>query len=491
MTASQVVIVGYGLAGARLQEELHRLDPRQQRVRPIVYGKEHIPFYNRIQLPNVLAGRLNAHEIYLRPPGWCDEQGLQTHLGVQVTGIDRLNHTVSCSDGSTCDYDTLVIATGSRPHIPDIPGARGADGVLTAGVVPFRTLQDCADIAERLRPGSRVVVLGAGLLGLEAARAALLRGAQVTVVHPKDFPMERQMDPTGGSVLARVLQDMGLSMVLGRRVTEIIPDTASNTVMLNDGQQIPADVVVLTAGIRPQCALAEQAGLAVDNAIIVDDSLTTSDPDIRAIGECVQHRGQVYGLVQPGWHMAEVLAKQLTGADPGARYTGTRQVTRLKAQGIDLLSMGEIDVADLDPDLEVLTLADPARGRYEKIVVRDDRLIGAIALGSPTNTGVLSQLFDSQGLVPADRMSLLLGTAQPQAPARPEDLPAEAVICRCNNVTKGAITEAWIQGQRSLPQIIEKTRATTGCGGCSDTVAALCTALQASAPDTDPAPINA
>ncbi|WP_174494190.1 (2Fe-2S)-binding protein, partial [Mycobacteroides abscessus] len=185
------------------------------------------------------------------------------------------------------------------------------------------------------------------------------------------------------------------------------------------------------------------------------------------------------------------LAKQLTGADPGARYTGTRQVTRLKAQGIDLLSMGQIDVAELDPDLEVLTLADPARGRYEKIVVRDDRLIGAIALGSPTNTGVLSQLFDSQGLVPADRMSLLLGTAQPQAPARPEDLPAEAVICRCNNVTKGAITDAWIQGQRSLPQIIEKTRATTGCGGCSDTVAALCTALQASAPDTDPAPINA
>lgn len=491
MTASRVVIVGYGLAGARLQEELHRLDPRQRRVRPIVYGKEHIPSYNRIQLPNVLAGRLSAREIYLRPPGWCDEHGLQTHLGVWITGIDRVNRTVSCSDGSTCGYDTLVIATGSRPHIPDIPGARSAAGALSAGVVPFRTLQDCADIADRLRPGRHVVVLGAGLLGLEAARAALLRGAQVTVVHPKDFPMERQMDPTGGSVLARVLQDMGLNMVLGRRVTEIIPGATGNTVILNDGQQIPADVVVLTAGIRPQCSLAEQAGLSVDRAIVVDDSLITSDPDIRAIGECVQHRGQVYGLVQPGWHMAEVLAKQLTGADPSARYTGSRQVTRLKAQGIDLLSMGEIDAAELDPELEVLTLADPARGRYEKIVVRDDRLIGAIALGSPANTGILSQLFDSQGIVPSDRMSLLLGTAQPQAPTRPEDMPSATVICRCNNVTKQAITEAFTQGHRSAPQIVEKTRATTGCGGCSDTVAALCAALQASTPDTDPTPINA
>lgn len=491
MTAQQVVIIGYGLAGARLQEELHRLDPHQQHVRAVVYSKEQTPSYNRIQLPNVLAGRLNAHEIYLRPPGWCDEQGLQTHLGVWVTGIDRANHSVSCSDGSTCDYDTLVIATGSRPHIPPIPGAHQPGGALTPGVAPFRTLDDCEHIAARLRPGSRVVVLGAGLLGLEAARAALLRGAHVTVVHPKDFPMERQMDHTGGSVLARVLRDMGLDMVFGRRVTEIVPGTASNAVILNDGQQLPADVVVLTAGIRPQCALAEEAALAVDKAIVVDDSLVTSDPDIRAIGECVQHRGQVYGLVQPGWHMAEVLAKQLTGTDPMARYTGSRQVTRLKAQGIDLLSMGDIDVPEQDPDLEVLTLADPTRGRYEKIVVRDDRLIGAIALGSPATTGILSQLFDTQSMVPSDRMSLLLGTAQPQAAPRPEDLPDTAVICRCNTVTKKAITDAWATGHRSMPQIVEKTRATTGCGGCSDTVAALCANLQASMPDPDPAPINA
>ncbi|MGH3723249.1 MAG: FAD-dependent oxidoreductase [Mycobacterium sp.] len=483
MTPHQVVIVGYGLAGARLQEELYRHDPTQRRVRSAVYGKEHIASYNRIQLPNVLAGRLRARDIYLRPPGWCEENGLRTHLGVRVTHIDRANHVIGCADGNTCHYDTLVIATGSRPHIPIIDGARDEAGELIAGVVPFRTLHDCQMIATRVHPGARVVVLGGGLLGLEAARAANLLGAQVTVVHPKGFPMERQMDTMGGFVLTRVLREMGLTMVFGRRVTQIMGTSArSNTVALDDGETLPADVVILTAGIRPECTLAEQAGLSIDNAIVIDDNLTTSDPDIRAIGECVEHRGRVYGLVQPGWHMAEVLAKQLTGADPQARYTGTREVTRLKAHGIDLLSMGDVAVPQHDPRDEILTIADPTRGRYGKIVVRDDRLTGAITLGCPTVTGILSQLFDSQTPVPTDRMSLLLGTSQQQGSPHPEDLPDTSVICRCNTVTKKQIVDAWSQGHRTVPEIVEKTRATTGCGGCSDTVHALCTSLRASMP---------
>lgn len=452
-----------------------------------MYSKETIPSYNRIQLPNVLAGRLAPQDIYLRPQDWCEEQGLQTHLGVGVSSIDRDAQMITCTDGTDCRYDTLVIATGSRPNIPPIRGARDDDGELVPGVVPFRTLNDCEMIAAQMHPGARMVVLGAGLLGLEAARAANLLGADVTVVHPKDFPMERQMDSMGGFVLTRVLRELGLRMSFGRRVVEIesAGDRVS-AVVLDNGERLDADVVVLTAGIRPECTLAEQAGLTVDKAIVIDDSLLTSDPHVRAIGECAQHRGQVYGLVQPGWHMAEILAKQLTGADVTARYTGTRNVTRLKAHGIDLLSLGEVDVPEQDSQAEVLTVADPTRGRYGKIVVRDDRLAGAITLGGPGNTGLLSQLFDTQALVPSDRMSLLLGGAQSSAPPTPEQLPDTAVICRCNTVTKKQIIDAWEGGCRSMPEIIETTRATTGCGGCSETVQALCTGLATKMPAPDP-----
>lgn len=479
MAPRQVVIVGYGSAGARLQEELHRHDPQQQRIRSVVYSKENNPSYNRIQLSHVLAGRLTPTDTYLRPPGWCEQHGLKTRLGVWVTGIDRRDRTVSCSDGSTCDYDTLVIATGSRPFIPPIRGVRDETGGLLQGVVPFRTLHDCDTLARRIGAGTRVVVLGAGLLGLEAARAAQLRGAHVTVVHPQDFPMERNIDSTGGWILARVLREMGLTMVFGRSVTEIAASPEGrHTVGLDSGHSLAADVVVLTAGIRPECTLAQRAGLCIDNAIVIDDKLATSDPHIRAIGECVQHRGRVYGLVQPGWHMADVLAKQLSGADPDAVYTGTRQITRLKAHGIDLLTMGDIDVPSHDLEHEVLTIADPTRGRYGKVVVRDDRLVGAVSLGNPDTTGLLSQLFDSQATVPSDRMSLLLGHAHAQtAQTRPEDLSDTAVICRCNSVTKSQIIDSWTAGHRTLQAVIDHTRATTVCGSCADTVHALCSTL--------------
>lgn len=473
---TRVVIIGNGMAGARLQEELHRLDPMGAQVTSVVIGDEPNAAYNRILMSNVVAGRIRPADTMIRAAGWYAERNLETHTGVRVTSIDRDARRVHCDDGTVHHYDRLVFATGSRAFIPPIDGAITETGAPIPGVIAFRNLADCEAIVSALQEDTRVVVVGGGLLGLEAARGALLRGAQVTVVHPRAYPMEKQMDAAGGAVLSRVLREIGMDVVLGTRVTAVRDTPGSGReVVLADGSTLGADLVIVTAGIAPNIKLAAEADIATERGILVDDQLRTSDRAVFAIGECAQHRDIVYGLVQPGWEMAETVAQNLLTREPTG-YEGTQQILRLKAHDIDLASMGEVDTDPSDLEAEVLTLSDPHRGRYAKVVVRKERLVGAVLLGNPEVVGTITQLFDSGAPVPTDRMTLLLGhlTGGATESASPAQMPGEAIICRCNTVSKKNLTDAWRKGARNPLAMAEATRATTGCGSCESVVEGLC-----------------
>ncbi|MFD4670782.1 FAD-dependent oxidoreductase [Lentzea sp. NPDC058450] len=494
----RVVIVGYGMAGARLADELRRRDAEMSVT---VVGAEPHAAYNRVLLSTVVAGAMTPESTRLHDEGWAAEQRVDLRLGCEVVGIDRASRTVTirqvggvsgggdaaaaqaltipaAEPAEAIPYDALVLATGSTPWVPPAEGLL-EDGKLAPGVAAFRTLDDCAQIANAADKGAPVVVLGGGLLGIEAARGLAGRGCLVTVVHPVGHLMERQLDPGAGGVLARTLGKLGIEFRLNALAAKYLP---GDGLVLDDGSHLPAELVVVSAGVRAETSLAVKAGLTVDRGIVVDDALRTSDPRVHAIGDCAQHPGTVSGLVQPAWDQAAVLADRLTGANPAARYTGTSVVTRLKARDVDLAALGDVHT-DVDcPDSEVLCFQEPSRGRYAKLVLRDDRVAGAIVLGAPDAAATITQLYDRGIPAPTDRLALLLGRALPAEAASPADLPSSAVICRCNTVSKGQIVSAWRAGAESLPQLAEATRATTGCGGCKDAVCGLLDWLGASQP---------
>lgn len=467
----RVVVVGYGMAGARLAEEIRRHDPDGIWVSVTILGAEPHPAYNRVLLSAVLGGSMSPDAVHLHDADWAGEHRIDLRTGVCVTGIDRTKGRVTVSDGSTVDYDTLVLATGAEPWLPPTEGLVTGDE-LAPGVVTFRTLEDCQRILEAARPDAPVAVLGGGLLGLEAARGLATRGNPVTVVHPVGHLMERQLDARAGRVLAATLAGLGIDVRLDVVAARYVP---GDGLKLADGTAVRADLVVVSAGVRPRTGLAEDVGLDVDGGVLVDDALRTSDPRIRAIGDCVNHPGTVSGLVQPAWEQADVLARMLTGAEPAARYRGTPAVTRLKARDVDLAALGDVHADpddDQDDSVEVLCLQDITGGRYAKLVIRDERVSGAVLLGLPDAAANITHLFDRGGPVPSDRLGLLLGRALEgaTAAASPADLPAAATVCRCNTVSKRQLVSAWRNGARGVADLAASTRATTGCGGCADAV---------------------
>jgi len=500
-TRRHVLVVGNGMAGARVAEEIRHRDPEATRFAVTVVGEEPHAAYNRVLLSTVVAGGITARDTRLKPDGWWAARHIDVVAGARVTSVDVTARTASlASDGGerVVDWDELVLATGSTSFVPPTEGLYagppGTGAVLADGVVAFRTVDDCARLIEAAESASTAVVLGGGLLGLEAARGLLARGVEVTIVHPQDYPMDRQLDADGGAVLSRVVRGIGARLVLGHFVTARHAGRGDEPahVVLGDGSALPADLVVVAAGVRPRTDLAVAMGLEVDRAVIVDDRLATSVPHVHAIGECAQHRDEVPGLVQPGWDQARVLADVLTGTDPEAVYEGTSVLTRLKAHDIDLASMGTIDVDVHDPGHEVLTFTDPSRGRYAKLVLRQDRLVGAILLGVGDAAGALTQLYDTGAAVPRDRLALMLGRAVTRSGA-PEtanlaEMPGTAVICRCNTVTKAAIVGAFRAGADSAAGVAEATRATTGCGSCKGAVDGLCSWLRSSEPATAASP---
>lgn len=453
------MVIGHGMVGARFAEEVRRRDPDGDRVALTVLGAEPRPAYNRVLLSTVLAGGLTADMVAL--PG---SEGVALHTGVAATAIDRDARVAHAADGTEHRYDELVLATGCRAWLPPVDGL-GAGGVPAPGVSPFRDLDDCERILDTAVPGARVAVVGGGLLGVEAARGLAGRGVAVTLVHPCGHLMERQLDAGAGEVLAAALGGLGVEVRCGVAATAWDPRTGLDC---DDGSRIAADAVVVAAGVRAETALAEAAGLAVDRGILVDDRLATADGRVHAIGDCAQHAGTVAGLVRSGWEQAAVLADLVTGADPAARYRGTRPVTRLKARGLDVAAVGELAAGD-----EQLRVADPRRGRYGVLALRDDRVVGAVLVGLPDAAATITGLYDSGAAAPGDRLALLLGRALPGGAveaADPGRLPGSAVVCRCNTVTKNALVTAWREGARDVEALSRRTRAATGCGSCRDAV---------------------
>lgn len=459
--APVTVVVGNGMAGARLAVELRERDP-QRRI--VVFGAEPGRAYNRILLSEVLAGSVEDDTISLAGPSGA----IDLRTGVAVTAIDRANRQVLDDAGGRTRYDTLVLATGSRAVVPPIPGLVDEQGALAENAATFRTLSDCRRIAAWAKDARRAVVLGGGLLGLEAARGLARRGLRVDVVHLADKLMERQLDVDASRMLTRTLEELGVVVHLEARTVAVTGDGRVRGVRLDNGVELPADLLVVACGVRPETGLAADAGLPVRQGVLVDDRMRTADERIYAIGDCAEHRGKVYGLVAPAWEQAQVAATAITGGS--SVYAGSRLVTRLKASGVDLASLGDPHFAD--DSAEVVTFADPARRTYSKVVIRDRRLVGAIFLGDNPAVGLVTQLFDRDDVVPADPKSLLFpgaGTRAPDSEAA-AGATADSLLCRCNTVTAGRVVRAWLDGARTVPEVAASTRATTGCGGCRSTV---------------------
>lgn len=451
----RVVVVGNGMAGARIVDELLRRDPSLQIT---VFGAERRPAYNRILLSDVLAGKRDDVSL-------ASADGPARHLGVEVTRVDREARTVYAPDGTSAEYDALVLATGSLPIVPPVHGIAGQDGALLDGVFVFRTLEDCAAIAERAKRSTRAIVVGGGLLGLEAARGLLQHHLQVEIVHGMPHLMDVQLDAAAGAVLRRSVEALGVGVHVGSFASRVQGTRAVTGVGLADGRRVAGDLVVLACGVRPHVALARQMGLGVERGILVDDELRTDDPHVFAIGECAQHRGEVYGLVAPAWEQAAVVAGNLTGNN--SRYGGSRLVTRLKAMDLEVAAMGHTapGLEDVGDGLEVLVLADPARHIYKKLVVQDGVLVGALLVGDLSTVGVVTQAFEQGSPLGADRTSLLVAPRRGSAVLEDDD-----TVCVCNAVTAGELRGS---GCRSLAEVASKTRATTGCGTCTAVVKTL------------------
>ncbi|MFJ5037353.1 NAD(P)/FAD-dependent oxidoreductase [Streptomyces parvulus] len=397
---TRVVVIGAGLAGVALARRLGELGTPAL----LVGDEEHRP-YNRVLLAEVLAGRYGPETVTLPAPADL--------LRGRVTGIDRAGRTVRCADGTVIAYDTLVLATGSNAVLPPLRGLFTPDRALPEGVHAFRTMDDCLGLSKAVRAGVRAVVVGGGLLGVSAARALAVRGAQVVLAQQAQRLMERQLDPAASALVRRHLAGLGVEVHTECRVRDVrCAGGAVRSVELADGYVLGADLVVLACGVRPRTGLAREAGLDVGEGVLVDDELRTCDPHIRAVGDCAEHAGRVYGLAAPALEQAGALAELLAGGT--ARYTGTRSLTRLTLAGtggplgpdspFDLAAFGETDPL---PGDDVVQLADATRGTYRKVVVRDDRLVGGVLVGELGTVGALARAWEGAEPLPSDGGPLL------------------------------------------------------------------------------------
>ena len=461
MSKQRLVIIGNGMAGARFVEEL-LAQGGGALFEIAIFGDEPYGNYNRILLSNVLAGTYDAQDIFINPPDWYRENGVRLHLGVRALEIDRQAKRVIGEGGCAEAYDKLVIATGSRPVIPPI------EGLSKDGVFVFRTLDDCRRIAKEAKHAQRAAIIGGGLLGLEAAYGLLKLGLETHVVHLMSHLMEAQLDATGGAILKRELERMGLKIHLRKRTIATLGQDRVTGLVFDDGATLDCDMVIVCAGTRPNVELAQEAGLAVERGIVIGDDLASpDDPDIYAIGECAEHNGQTYGTVAPLWDQARILAERLARRNPAARYTGSRVSTRLKVAGIELTVMGAKDPQR--PDDEVVVYSDPSRAIYKKLIIRNGRLIGAILLGDGMTIPTLLQAFDRRARLPENPAEIMFSFAWSNIPKASETQR----ICHCNGVSRAKIVAAIRSGHCTVDAVAKATRAGTGCGSCRTEIHAI------------------
>lgn len=459
----KLLIIGNGMAPGRMLEHLLETDPGRFEI--TIFNAEPRVNYNRLMLSPVLSGEKTYEDIITHDDAWYAAHGITLHKSAPVVEIDRAARTVRTAGGMVADYDRLVIATGSSPFIPPLPGKD------LKGVVTYRDLDDVEKMLGACDRGGRAVVIGGGLLGLEAAAGLRMRGMDVTVLHLSPTLMERQLDPAAGYLLERAMTARGIRIITRANTQEIVGASHVEAVRLADGTVLPADLVVMAVGIRPSVTLAKSAGLAVNRGIVVDDQLRTDDPAIYALGECAEHRGACYGLVAPLYEMGEVLARTLRGEF--AAYQGSVTSTKLKVTGIDLFSAGDFAEAE---DREEIVLRDAAAGIYKRVVLKDDRIIGAVLYGDtadgPWYFDMLRRGVDTREM----RDTLIFGQAyqggaQLDPMAAVAALPDEAEICGCNGVCKGKITGAIAgKGLNSIDGVRAHTKASASCGSCTHLV---------------------
>ncbi|MDH1281365.1 nitrite reductase large subunit NirB [Pseudomonas chengduensis] len=482
MQKLKLVMIGNGMAGVRTLEELLKLAPDLYDI--TVFGAEPHPNYNRILLSPVLAGEQTFEEIILNDLNWYADNGIKLLLGRKVVKIDRKKRLVIADDGSEAEYDRLLIATGSNPFILPIPGKD------LQGVIGYRDIADTQMMMDTAKTHKHAVVIGGGLLGLEAANGLKLRGMDVTVVHIGDWLLERQLDRTAGELLQKSLEDRGLKFLLPKHTAELLDNGEGRVcaVKFKDGEVIPADLVVMAAGIRPNSELAESAGIACNRGILVNDTLQTYDPRVYAIGECASHRGIAYGLVAPLFEQAKVCANHL--AQLGfSRYQGSVTSTKLKVTGIDLFSAGEFMGGE---GTETITLSDPIGGVYKKLVIKDDVLVGACLYGDTADGGWYFRQIRENHNVSEIRDHLMfgegaIGDVGHQGAGKTANMPDSMEICGCNGVCKGTIVKAIQEnGLFSVDEVKKHTKAASSCGSCAGLVEQILISTVGGAADVKP-----
>ena len=471
MKKMKLVLVGNGMAGVRTLEELLKIAPDLYDI--AVFGAEPHPNYNRILLSPVLAGEMTLQDIMLNDASWYANNGIRLHLDKKVVRIDRRTRQVVAEDGTAEDYDRLLLATGSNPFMLPIPGAD------LEGVITYRDIHDTNAMIEAASKHKHAVVIGGGLLGLEAANGLKLRGMNVTVVHLMEWLMERQLDRTAAGMLQKSLEAKGLQFLLQTQTAEIVAHPGEGRVKgvrFKDGSELAADLVVMAVGIRPNEELAKSAGLHCHagrgGGIVVNDTLQTYDPRIYAVGECVSHRGAAYGLVAPLFDMAKVCANHLARLGIG-RYEGSVVFTKLKVTGVDLFSAGDFHGGEGTEDI---VLHDPVGGVYKRLVIKDEKIVGGVLYGDTVDGNWYFQLLRDRKSIAEIRDHLMfgqsgLGNTGHQGQSKAAGMADDMEVCGCNGVCKGVIVKAIKEkGLFSLEEVRKHTKASSSCGSCTGLV---------------------
>ncbi|WP_085505992.1 nitrite reductase large subunit NirB [Thalassobacillus devorans] len=459
MSKQRLVLIGNGMAGVRAIEEVLQSTPDQFDI--TVFGSEPYPNYNRIELSKVLQGDTEIHDITLNSWQWYEDNNIKLYPGETVLEIDKEKQIVRTDKGRESAYDKLIIATGSLPFMLPLPGAD------KEGVTAFRDIKDCEKMIECSNHYKKAVVIGGGLLGLEAARGLLNLGMEVDVVHLADYLMERQLDKTAGKMLQKELEKQGMNFLLEKQSEEIIGTDRVEGLKFKDGQQIEADLIVMAVGIRPNISLAKESGIPVNRGIIVNDYLETEVPNIFAVGECAEHREMVYGLVAPLYQQGKEMAKRICGIE-GDGYQGSVLSTQLKVSGVDVFSTGKINE---DEHTKSLKLFDEWNGTYKKVLVDEGKVTGAVLFGDTSDGNRLLSLINKGASIEEYTES---GRSEEAGADLISSMPDEEIICGCNGVTKGTIIEAiHNQGLATVEQVKGCTSASRSCGGCKSLVSDL------------------
>ncbi|MGM0883042.1 MAG: nitrite reductase large subunit NirB [Bacillota bacterium] len=458
----KLVLIGNGMAGVNCIEQILKLAPNRYDI--TIFGSEPHPNYNRIMLSSVLAGDADINDIVINSWDWYRENNIIIHAGHTVSNIDTKRKIVSTESGIQVPYDDVIIATGSLPFMLPLPGAD------KKGVIAFRDIKDCETMFETAKKYKKAVVIGGGLLGLEAARGLLNLNMEVSVVHSNKILMNRQLDETGGIMLQKELQQQGMKFLLGKNTEKILGKERVTGLRFTDGSEESADLVVMAVGIKPNAAMAKKSGIEINRGILVNDFMETNIPNVYSVGECVEHRGISYGLVAPLYEQAAVLAKKLAGLETEG-YHGSVVSTKLKVSGVDVFSAGQyLD----DVDTRAVRVQDEFGGVYKKVVIRGGKVVGAVLFGDISDGARLFAMIRSGEDVTGKEKEILLGSGG-SAPSNADliaSMSDDEIVCGCNGVSKGAVVTAINEkGCTSVNDIKACTKASASCGGCKPLIA--------------------